>query len=268
MRMSPLVSFFGHIDPIFVFSGFCVGFLVGMTGIGGGSLMTPLLILLFGVQPATAVGTDLLFAASTKTVGTLVHGVAKTIDWRLVGLLATGSVPATVATVVVLATLEASGTKLPHLVTFTLAGVLLLTSSFLLCTNSIRVNHADRIGRLSQGSVGLFTVVLGAAMGVLVTLTSVGAGAIGVTVLLLLHPKTPIARIVGSDIAHAVPLTLLAGIGHWFLGEVDWRLLVTLLIGSMPGIVVGSHMVGKFPEGVVRAALALVLLAVAIRLIV
>ena len=262
------MNFLGHIDPIFVFSGFCVGVLVGMTGIGGGSLMTPLLILLFGIHPATAVGTDLLFAASTKTVGTLVHGATRTIDWRLVGLLATGSVPATAATLAVLATFEASGTKLPQLVTLTLAGVLLLTSTFLLCANSVRAKYADRISRLDQVSVRWFTVFLGAAMGVLVTLTSVGAGAIGVTVLLLLYPRIPVSRIVGSDIAHAVPLTLAAGMGHWFLGSVDRSLLITLLMGSIPGIILGSYFVGKFPDGVVRTVLALMLLAVAIKLIV
>lgn len=262
------MSLLSHIDPIFVFSGFCIGALVGMTGIGGGSLMTPLLILLFGIHPATAVGTDLLFAASTKTVGTLVHGAGRTIDWRLVSLLATGSVPATAATLTVLATFEANGTELPQLVTLTLASVLLLTSTFLLCTNSVRAKYAERISRLDQRSVRLLTVILGLVMGILVTLTSVGAGAIGVTVLLLLYPKIPMARIVGSDIAHAVPLTLLAGIGHWLLGSVDWSLLTTLLVGSIPGVVIGSYFVGKLPEGVVRTALAVVLLVVAIRLFV
>ena len=262
------MSFLSYIDPRLVFSGFCVGFLVGMTGVGGGSLMTPLLILLFGVQPVTAVGTDLLFAASTKTVGTLVHGVARTIDWRLVGLLATGSVPATVATLIVLAAVGTSGTTARHLITLTLAGVLLLTSTFLFFANRVRARHANRISRLDQGSVRLFTVALGGAMGILVTFTSVGAGAIGVTVLFLLHPKMPVARIVGSDIAHAVPLTLVAGIGHWWLGSVDWSLLGTLLIGSAPGIFAGSYLAGRAPNGAVRVALAFVLLAVAITLIV
>jgi uncharacterized membrane protein YfcA len=266
--MGTLIVILGGIDSVFVLSGFCVGVLVGMTGVGGGSLMTPLLILLFGIHPATAVGTDLLFAASTKSVGTLAHGAARTIDWRLVGLLATGSVPATAATLSVLAAFEANEAKLPQLVTLTLAGVLLLTSTFLLCADKIRAKHTERIGRLEQGSVALFTVLLGLAMGVLVTLTSVGAGAIGVTVLILLYPKIPMARIVGSDIAHAVPLTVVAGAGHWLLGSVDWSLLTTLLIGSIPGIVIGSYFAGKFRDGVVRTALALVLLAVAIRLIV
>src|SRR6201987_1921488 len=136
---------FASFDPLYSLSRFGVGARVGMTGVGGVSLMTPLLILLFGIHPATAVGTDLLFAASTKTVGTLVHGATRTIDWRLVGLLATGSVPATAATLAVLATFEASGTKLPQLVTFTLASVLLLASTFLLCANSVRAKYADRI---------------------------------------------------------------------------------------------------------------------------
>jgi hypothetical protein len=258
----------GQIDPVLVISGFLVGILVGMTGVGGGSLMTPLLILLFGIHPATAVGTDLLFAASTKTVGTLVHGATKTIDWRLVSLLAAGSVPATAVTLIILAAFEAHGTKLPQLVTMALAGVLVLTATFLLCANNIRAKHAERMSRINQRSAGSLTVLLGVAMGVLVTLTSVGAGAIGVTVLVLLYPRIPMARIVGSDIAHAVPLTLVAGAGHWLLGSVNWSLLATLLIGSIPGIVIGSYFAGKFPDGVVRTALALVLLAVAIRLIV
>jgi uncharacterized membrane protein YfcA len=238
-----------------------------MTGIGGGSLMTPLLILLFGVHPATAVGTDLLFAASTKTLGTLVHGVARTIDWRLVGLLAVGSVPATVATLIFLSMFDLNGATVRHVITLALAGVLLFTSVFLLGANSVRTRYADRISRLDRRTARVLTIVLGLIMGILVPSTSVGAGAIGVTVLIFLYPKMPIVRIVGSDIAHAVPLTLVAGIGHWFLGSLDWSLLGTLLIGSLPGIVAGSYLAGRAPDGAVRTALALALVGVAVRLI-
>jgi uncharacterized protein len=262
-----MMQFFGAVDPLYVFSGFCVGVLVGMTGVGGGSLMTPILILFFGVHPATAVGTDLLFAASTKTVGTLVHGTARNIDWKLVCLLSMGSIPATIATLVVLASFNLRSAMAQHMLTLILGAVLLVTALFLIVGGSIRERYADRLTKVDRRGVFLLTVLLGIVMGVLVTATSVGAGAIGVTVLLLLHPKMPVARVVGSDIAHAVPLTLLAGVGHWFLGSIKWSLLGTLLIGSLPGIVVGSYLAGRARDGVVRITLALVLVVVAIRLI-
>jgi len=261
------MQFLAAVDPLYVFSGFCVGVLVGMTGVGGGSLMTPLLILFFGVHPATAVGTDLLFAASTKTVGTLVHGTARNIDWKLVSLLSMGSIPATIATLVVLASFNLRSAMAQHMITLILGVVLLVTALFLIVGRSIRERYADRLTKIDCRGVVLLTVLLGILMGVLVTATSVGAGAIGVTVLLLLHPKMPVARVVGSDIAHAVPLTLLAGVGHWFLGSIKWSLLGTLLIGSLPGIVVGSYLAGRARDGVVRITLALVLIVVAIRLI-
>src|SRR5215813_7471334 len=183
-----------HLVPLDLFygiTGFCVGVLVGMTGVGGGSLMTPLLILLFGVHPTTAVGTDLLFAASTKATGTIVHAAARTVDWMLVSLLAIGSVPATVVTLVLLSRFDLKGVVAQHVITVTLGGVLLVTALFLIAGKSIRTRYADRLNRLEPHTARLFTVVLGLTMGVLVTITSVGAGAIGVTVLLLLHPKMP-----------------------------------------------------------------------------
>ena len=255
-------------DGLYVASGFLVGLLVGLTGVGGGSLMTPLLVLLFGVHPATAVGTDLLFAASTKTIGTLVHGFGRNIEWRIVGLLVIGSVPATAATLVLLSMLGLSSGASRQLILLALGAVLLLTSAFLLLGRNLRARYAEAIGRLDGRVVSLLTVLLGFVMGVLVTTTSVGAGAIGVTVLLLLFPKLPAARIVGSDIAHAVPLTLVAGAGHWWLGSVDWRLLGPLLIGSLPGIVAGSRLAGRIPDNAVRVALALILIVVGVRLIV
>jgi uncharacterized membrane protein YfcA len=254
------------IDPLYVLSGFCVGALVGMTGVGGGSLMTPILILLFGIHPTTAVGTDLLFAASTKTLGTAVHGAARTVDWALVRLLAIGSVPATIATLIVLSQFDLHGATAQHVVALTLGAVLLITAVFLLAGRSLREHYAQRLASLEPRKVRLFTIILGLVMGVLVTATSVGAGAIGVTVLLMLHPKMPVARIVGSDIAHAVPLTLLAGIGHWFLGSIDTKLLTTLLIGSLPGIVIGSYLAGKATDAIVRVTLAAVLVIVGVRL--
>ena len=237
-------------DLLYGISGFCVGVLVGMTGVGGGSLMTPLLILLFGVHPTTAVGIDLLFAASTKAGGTIVHSAARTVDWMLVSVLAIGSVPATITTLVLLSRFDLKGVVVQHIITVTLGGVLLVTAIFLSTGKSIRTRYADRLNRLDPRTVGLFTVALGLTMGVLVTITSVGAGATGGTVLLLLHPKMPPGRIVGSDIAHGVPLTLLAGAGHWYLGSVDWSLLGSLLVGvvrmTLAGIlvIVGVRLLG------------------------
>lgn len=254
-------------DVLYAISGFCVGVLVGMTGVGGGSLTTPLLILVFGVHPTTAVGTDLLFAASTKATGTIVHAAARTIDWMLVALLAVGSVPAAIATLIVLSRFDLKDASAQHLITVTLGAVLLLTALFLIAGRTIRTRYAERLNGLDPHAAGLFTVALGLTMGVLVTITSVGAGAIGVTVLLLLHPKMPAGRIVGSDIAHGVPLTLLAGAGHWYLGSVDWGLLGNLLIGSLPGIVFGSYLATRARDAVIRMALAGILLVVGVRLL-
>jgi uncharacterized protein len=255
------------IDLLYAISGFCVGMLVGLTGVGGGSLMTPLLILLFGVHPATAVGTDLLFAASTKATGTVVHAAARTVDWMLVGLLAIGSAPATIATLILLSWFDLKSVTTQHVITVTLGVVLLVTALFLIAGRRIRERYADRLNMVDRRISGFCTIVLGLVMGILVTITSVGAGAIGVTVLLLLHPKMTTGRVVGSDIAHAVPLTLLAGAGHWYLGSIDWGLLGNLLVGSLPGIVVGSQLASRARDVVVRIVLASVLVIVGVRLL-
>jgi uncharacterized membrane protein YfcA len=238
-----------------------------MTGVGGGSLMTPLLILLFGVNPATAVGTDLLFAASTKTIGTLIHGVSGTIEWLIVGRLAAGSVTATVITLLTLSILGFESAEARRAITITLASVLCLTAILLFFSKQIMRRYANYMRRLDPKIISPLTIALGALVGVLVTATSVGAGAIGVIVLVLLYPTLPIARIVGSDIAHAVPLTLLAGSGHWLLGSIDWNLLLTLLVGSIPGIVIGSYFAGQTTDHVLRMLLAVVLIIVAVRLV-
>jgi uncharacterized membrane protein YfcA len=162
---------------------------------------------------------------------------------------------------------DLKGTTAQHFITFTLGGVLLITAVFLIAGKRIRTRYADRLSRLSRRTVGFFTIALGLTMGVLVTTTSVGAGAIGVTALLLLHPKMATGRVVGSDIAHAVPLTLIAGAGHWYLGSIDWRLLGTLLIGSLPGIVLGGYLATRARDTVVRITLASILVIVGIRLL-
>ncbi len=260
----------GHmypIDPLYVASGLVVGTLVGMTGVGGGSLMTPILILLFGIHPATAVGTDLLYAATTKSVGTLVHGWNRTIEWRIVGLLGVGSVPLTIVTISILSLLKLDQSAVSGAITSVLAVALLLTAIALIFRGWLIRRFGASLRRLSPRSRTVLTVLMGAVLGVLVSLSSVGAGAIGVTALILLYPDMPSSRIVGSDIAHAVPLTLVAGLGHWILGSIDWLLLGSLLIGSVPGIVLGSQASVRVSDSLLRPILAVTLLVVAVRLL-
>ena len=228
------------IDPLFVASGFCVGLLVGMTGVGGGSLMTPILIMLFGIHPTTAVGTDLLYAAATKTGGGLVHGWAGTIHWRAVFRLAAGSMPASVLTLLVLWQLDLSTEAARTLVNSVLCFALLLTATSLIFRKQVIEKLRRRMERVDDATIARATILVGAVLGVIVSISSVGAGAVGVTALLLLYPQLPMSRIVGSDIAHAVPLTLIAGMGHWAMGAIDWQLMGVLLIGSLPGIAIGS----------------------------
>jgi len=251
------------IDPLYAASGFGVGVLVGMTGVGGGSLMTPLLILLFGIHPATAVGTDLLYAAATKTAGSLVHGFARSIDWRVVRRLATGSVPATIVTLTVLSFAKVQSETARAFVTFVLCGALTMTACALIFRNTIVRLFRDRFPALDARRTALVTVVVGAVLGVLVSVSSVGAGAVGVVALIVLYPRLPMARIVGSDIAHAVPLTLVAGAGHWIIGSVDWHIMSSLLSGSVPGIILGSYVAVRVPERALQIALAVTLMIVA-----
>ena len=248
-------------------SGFAVGVLVGMTGVGGGSLMTPILILLFGFYPTTAVGTDLLFATVTKTVGTSVHRAKGTIDWRIVALLACGSLPAALAALLVLARIGTPSPEIAHIITSVLGVALLLTAMAVLFRTSI-ANWAHRRGaRLGQRQAAIATVILGLILGAAVTLSSVGAGAIGVTALVILYPALPTSRIVGTDIAHAVPLTLVSGLGHLLLGSVDLTLLGALLVGSIPGVILGSLALARTNDRMIRIVLAAVLLVVTVRLL-
>jgi uncharacterized protein len=254
------------IDPLYVASGFGVGLLVGMTGVGGGSLMTPLLILLFGIHPTTAVGTDLLYAAATKTGGSLIHGLGRSIHWPAVIRLACGSLPASIATMLVMWQLNLDASSQRSIVNLVLCFALLLTATSLIFRKAIMERYRTRLERISEKTTVIATVLTGAALGILVSISSVGAGAVGVTVLLLLYPRLPMATIVGSDIAHAVPLTLVAGAGHWALGAIDWSLMGVLLMGSLPGIVIGSYSALRVPEPVLRVTLAAVLILVAGRI--
>jgi uncharacterized membrane protein YfcA len=251
------------IDPIYVVSGFGVGLLVGMTGVGGGSLMTPILIMLFGVHPATAVGTDLLYAAATKAGGGIVHGWERTIHWPAVIRLASGSIPASLLTLLVLWQLDLPAEAARSLVNSVLCFALLLTATSLIFRKLVIDKLRARMARHSDAAIARATVLVGVSLGVLVSISSVGAGAVGVTALLLLYPQLPMSRIVGSDIAHAVPLTLIAGMGHWALGAIDWQLMGVLLIGSLPGIAIGSYCAVRVPETALRLLLAAILIVVA-----
>jgi len=253
---------------LYVFSGLCVGFVVGLTGVGGGSLMTPILVLLFGVHPAAAVGTDLLYAAATKSVGTLVHGFNSTVVWRVTGLLALGSAPTAALMILLLRHFGPFGGQASALITNVLGYALLLTAAAMLMRERIHAYAAARAGKLDPTLRGALTVLTGVALGVFVSLSSVGAGALGVTALILLYPDIPTRNIVGSDIAHAVPLAVVAGFGHWLIGSVDFGILGLLLIGSIPGIVAGSLLSPRLPERWLRPALAGVLILVGARLVI
>ncbi len=255
-------------NPALSLSGFFVGLLVGLTGVGGGSLMTPLLVLAFGIKPVTAVGTDLLYAAITKSGGSWVHHRHGNIDWRITGRLAAGSVPAAALTLLLLAKIGVDGHGPSHLISAALGVALLLTAASLIFRQRLLAFAQSRASQTRpEKQTALLTVLVGAVVGTLVSISSVGAGALGVTALSFLYPQLATRRIVGSDIAHAVPLTLVAGLGHWWLGSVDVPLLLNLLLGSLPGIALGSHLATRVPERGLRSLLAAVLLLVGGKLI-
>jgi uncharacterized membrane protein YfcA len=259
-------------DLAFVFAGFFVGLVIGLTGVGGGSLMTPILIFFFGVKPYLAVGTDLLFAAFTKMGGTVKLARARRVDWRVVFQLSAGSIPASLITLFLLNQVGAASATVQGLMTTTLGAALLLTAVATLY-KALRGKAAPtRVlpGQEAKAATPLhwsLPLLFGAVIGSLVTLTSVGAGAIGVTVLMILYPLLPLPRIVAADIAYAVPLTLVAGLGHASMGSVDWPLLTKLLAGSLPGIWVGSHLMSRIPERVIRSLLSVLLAYAGVKLI-
>ena len=256
----------------FVLAGFFVGLVVGLTGVGGGSLMTPLLIFGFGIKPHLAIGTDLLFAAFTKMGGTVSLARSRLVDWRIVGQVAAGSIPASLVTLYVLENVGPANPAVQSIMTTTLGAALLLTAVATLY-KALRGKAApvhvaaDLLAQVSTARHWRLPVLFGAVIGVLVTLTSVGAGAIGVTVLMMLYPALSLPRIVAADIAHAVPLTLVAGLGHASIGSVDWPLLVKLLAGSLPGIWLGTYLMHKTPDRVIRALLSVLLAYAGVKLI-
>lgn len=257
-------------DLIHAVAGFGVGAMVGITGVGGGALMTPILVLLFGVAPAAAVGTDLWFAALTKIVGGSMHHSKGSVDWQVLRRLCAGSLPASLAT---LAWLHLSGhaQMKQGLMLTALGGVLILTAAamiFRAWSQAVGTRRRKREPEDFKRMQPALTVLAGAVLGLLVTLTSVGAGALGVVMLVYLYPlRMSPARLVGTDIVHAIPLTILAGTGHLLMGNVDLGLLGNLLVGSVPGVIVGSLLGAKVPETLLRSLIALVLVAVGLKLI-
>jgi uncharacterized membrane protein YfcA len=253
---------------LYTVSGFLVGGIVGVTGVGGGSLMTPLLVLLFGVSPATAVGTDLLYASLTKSLGGWVHGRNATVDWRVVGLMSLGSLPAALLTILLLRWLALDEGHLHRLITGVLSVALLATASALLLKEWIRKFAFRRAREHTAPPLWLpaATVITGAVVGMLVTVSSIGAGVLGTVALLFLYPRMLPARVVGTDIVHAVPLTAVAGLGHMMLGTVDFLLLGSLLLGSLPGIYLGSRLSARVPEKMLRTILAVILLVIGLKM--
>ena len=259
-------------DLAFVFAGFAVGLVVGLTGVGGGSLMTPLLIFGFGIKPYLAVGTDLLFAAFTKMGGTLNMARRRVVPWKVVAALSAGSIPAALVTLFVLHQIGPADPAVQKTMTLTL-GLALVFTALATLYKAVRGGQGPRqvpdheLVQAMRPRHWSLPLLLGALTGTLVTLTSVGAGAIGVTALMLLYPRLPLPRIVAADIAYAVPLTLVAGLGHASLGSVDWPLLAKLLAGSLPGIWLGSQLVHKTPDRAIRSLLSLLLAYAGVKLI-
>lgn len=252
----------------YVASGFAVGVLVGLTGVGGGSLMTPLLTLLFGINPTVAVGTDLAFASITKSAGTVAHRVRNTVHWDIVRLLCFGALPAAVLATLALKQFGALDRHIGQLIRYTIAFSVILTVIAIIFRGRMQAwmnAHPER--QLHGRTQAIATVVAGAAIGTLVTVSSIGAGAVGATILVLLYPHLKPAEIAGTDIAYAVPLTAIAAFGHWWLGSINWELLGMLLLGSLPGITIGSLAARAVPEKFLRGLLATTLTGVAAKLV-
>ena len=253
-------------DIAFTFAGFVVGFIIGLTGVGGGSLMTPILVLVFSIKPVVAVGTDLLYAAITKGGGVFAHQKQGNIDWKVVRLLSTGSIPATLAAVFILKQMASMGINYDGLITSVLSIALILTSLVILFKSQLqslgRTEPFQVIRVIHRKLCVPMTILSGALIGILVTFSSVGAGALGAAILFFLYPRFNTIKIVGTDLAHAVPITAIAGLGHWHLGSVDFQLLLSLIIGSLPGIYLGSHTGVLLPEKYMRPLLASMLLLI------
>lgn len=253
-------------DLIAILSGFGVGAIVGLTGVGGGSLMTPLLLTVFKLSPAVAIGTDLWFAAITKTSGSVAHHRQGHVDYRILGWLLLGSIPAAIGTI---GLMHFTGVTKGWAAALTFSlGIALLLTAVTVAYKQMWLAVGLRLERLiPEQRKAALTVLSGFVLGVLVSLSSIGAGAIGATLILILNPRIDARRLVGTDIAHAVPLTLVAGIGHATLGHVDWVLLGSLLIGSIPGIWIGAQLTRQLPDRLIRSLLCVSLVTAGLKVI-
>ncbi|MEO1888340.1 MAG: sulfite exporter TauE/SafE family protein [Cycloclasticus sp.] len=249
-------------DYFYILAGACVGFVIGLTGVGGGSLMTPLLVLGFNVQPAIAVGTDLLYAAITKASGVWSHQRLKNIEWSIVKNLCLGSIPGSIVCVLAIQQLNISEALFEHIISVTLGAMLILTSFVIVFKDNFTGLLAANANIEPSKAV---IICLGATLGVLVTLSSVGAGAIGSAMLLILYPTLKTRKIVGTDIAHAVPLTAIAGLGHYQLGNIDFNLLISLITGSIPAIYFGTRVGQRLPEKALKYIVATILLLIGLK---
>ena len=256
-------------DGMIVIAGLGAGLLVGLTGVGGGSLMTPMLLLFFGVAPITAVGTDLWFAAITKLVAMRTYHTHELIDWRVVKRLWWGSIPACAITLLWMHG-QAFQSEYVELLKLIITGAVMLTAISMLFQKHLHaIGRKWRITKEREFKAiqGPLTILAGVILGLLVTLTSVGAGTLGAVMLVYLYPLrlTP-PRLIATDIVHAIPLTLLAGLGHLLMGNIDFLLLFNLLLGSIPGILMGSKLSTRLPVSLLRGLLAVVLFSVGYQL--
>lgn len=256
------------IEPAYAIAGAFTGFIVGMTGVGGGALMTPILILVFTVSPVTAVATDLWFAVITKTIGARIHNRSGQVDWQIAKRLWMGSLP----TALTIAVMVSLGVKINQLHWLTTAiGLVILITAFglLIAPKLVKFAHNHMIGKPTRfiAAQPILTIIAGAVLGICVALTSVGAGALGSIMLLYLYPlRMQPHKLVATELVHAIPLAAVAGIGYLFLGMVDLWMLVSLLIGSIPAVILGSKLTAKISGRWVRLALATVLLGTGIKI--
>ena len=251
-----------------ILAGAGVGFAIGLTGVGGGSLMTPLL-LLFGYPAPVAIGTDLLYAAVTKAGGAISHHRNQNVDWKIVGLLALGSIPASLLLhVFFLDKSFQESAEFEQLLTFSLGIMLIVTAIILIFKDKLRTSAIDNRPEMVMGTLhrhrSAVTFIMGLLLGICVTLSSVGAGAFGAAILMVIYSRTGAARIIGTDIAHAVPLTFIAGLGYLVSGYVDTTLLVSLLLGSLPAIHLGSRISNQVPDKILQRLLTVLLLSLGV----
>jgi len=255
-------------DPTLVFAGFAVGGVIGLCGVGGGALMTPFLIH-YGISPAIAIGTDLVYALFSKSIGAWLHHIKGTVNWGIVGRLALGSIPASLACMVMLKSLDEHNIDYQWLIRDIVGVMLVLTASAMLL--SLRKNNKKRKKKYPLDNTrhtGYLTILMGALLGFLVTLSSIGSGAVGAAVLILLYPLLPAISVVGTDLMHAVPLVGVAALGHWQLGNVDFPLLGSLVLGAAPGVWLGAKLGTRLPEQYVRRVLAVALLLIGMQMVI